>query len=456
MAEQRAILARGAVVQKPVLVRYTERLNVGIEHLVPEAFVFAIILTAIVFGMGIVLESKSAFEMLRFWAEGFWGFLAFAMQMALIVITGHTLATSPLGRRLVNWLARIPKSSRAAVAFIVPVTAATAFFSWGLGLIVGGLLAVAIARRLRRVDFKLLVAAAYTGMMIGTNGLSVTEPLMVNTPGHFLEDKIGLIPLTETVLSAQMLVPIAVSAVVIAALAWFMHTPNESDLPEVALAEEPQPAPADDAARRTLAGRLDHSTILSWLISVPGLIYCVWWFATRGFDLNLNIFIFLLLMLGLLLHGSPIAYVNAIQNAVGATAGIILQFPFYAGIQGMMASSGLVVTIAGWFTSVASAFLFPAITFISSFVLNFFIPSSGGIWMVQGPVMIEAATNLGVSAATTVNAFTAGEVVGNIIQPFWAIPMLGLAGLRMKDVMGYCIVFSVVISIIFIVALTLL
>lgn len=456
MAEQRAVPVGEAFVQKPALVRYTERLNVSIEHLVPEAFVFAIILTAIVFVMGIVLESRSAFEMLRFWAEGFWGFLAFAMQMALIVITGHTLATSPLGRRLVDWLATIPRSSRAAVAFIVPVTAVTAFFSWGLGLIVGGLLAVAIARRLRRVDFKLLVAAAYSGMMVGTNGMSVTEPLMVNTPGHFLEDKIGLIPLTETVLSVQMLVPIAVSAIAIAALAWFMHTPDENDLPEIKLAPELKPEPLSEAARRTLASRLDHSTLLAWLISVPGLVYCGWWFATRGFDLNLNIFIFLLLMVGLLLHGSPIAYVNAIQNAVGATAGIILQFPFYAGIQGMMASSGLVVTIAGWFTSIATAFLFPAITYISSFVLNFFIPSSGGIWMVQGPVMIEAASNLGVSAATTVNAFTAGEVIGNIIQPFWAIPMLGLAGLRMRDVMGYCIVFAAVASVIFILALTFL
>lgn len=437
------------------LARVTSRLNVGLEHLVPDAFVFAILLTIVVFVMGIGIQRQTPVQMIQYWAEGFWNFLAFSMQMVLMVVTGHTLATSPSGRRFVERLARIPTNSASAAAFIALVSALLAWISWGLGLIGGGLLALAISRHLRRVNFKLLVAAAYAGMMVGTNGLSVTEPLMVNTPGHFLEKEIGLIPLSRTVLSPQMLVPVLLGTVAVVLLAWLMHG-NETPEPVVLADSGSDTAEPTVDTNPTFAGRLDRSRVLAWIVGLAGLLYAVLWFSRKGFDLNLNVFIFILLMLGIVLHGSPVAYVRAVERAVGATHGIILQFPFYAGIQGMMASSGLITTMAGWFTGIASAATYPALTYLSSFVINFFVPSSGGIWLVQGPVMVKAGAALGVSHPTTINAFTAGEVIGNMIQPFWAIPMLGLAGLKMKDIMGYMIVFCAVVSLIFLVSLSVL
>jgi short-chain fatty acids transporter len=183
-----------------------------------------------------------------------------------------------------------------------------------------------------------------------------------------------------------------------------------------------------------------------------GLSYVVYWFATEGFNLTLNIFNFTLLFLGILLHWTPKRLLTAFEEGVKASYGVVLQFPFYAGIQGMMGGSGLVTIIANWFLSISTAATFPVFTYISAAIVNFFIPSSGGIFMIQGPVMMEAGMALGVPAATIVNSFSAGEVISNLVQPFWAIPLLGLAGLKMKDIVGYCILSFLIASILYIAA----
>ena len=437
---------------------FSQKLNFGMDRITPDSFIFAILLTFVVFLLGVTLAGKGPFEMTKFWAEGFWAFLTFSMQMVLILATGFTLATTPPGQKALALIARLPKTSIQATVFIFLVATALSYISWGLGLIGAAILARELAKNLDRVDFKLLVASGYIGSMVGVLGLSFTEALLVNTPGHFMEKLIGLIPYSKTALSAQMLVPLAITAlIVLPILLWAVH-PEEKDTPvldadlRAKFAAESEETVEPVKKDRSIAEILDNSPLINIAISVMGFTYIGYWFYTKGFDLNLNIFNFTLLFLGILLHWTPMRLLRAFELGVKASYGIVLQFPFYAGIQGMMGASGLVAIMAEWFTAVSTPFTFPIWTYLSAAFINLFIPSSGGIFIIQGPIMVKAGLAMGVDPATIVNAFSAGEVLSNIIQPFWAIPLLGIAGLKMRDIMGYCMLAFFATSVVFVIA----
>ena len=437
---------------------FSQKLNFGMDRITPDSFIFAILLTFVVFLLGVTLAGKGPFEMTVFWANGFWAFLTFSMQMVLILATGFTLATTPPGQKALALIAKLPKTSIQATVFIFLVATALSYISWGLGLIGAAILARELAKNLERVDFKLLVASGYIGSMVGVLGLSFTEALLVNTPGHFMEKLIGLIPYSKTALSPQMLVPLAITAlIVLPVLLWAVH-PEEKDTPTLdadlraKFAAESEEAVEPVKKDRTIAEILDNSPLINIAISVMGFTYIGYWFYTKGFDLNLNIFNFTLLFLGILLHWTPTRLLRAFELGVKASYGIVLQFPFYAGIQGMMGASGLVAIMAEWFTAVSTPFTFPIWTYLSAAFINLFIPSSGGIFIIQGPIMVKAGLAMGVDPATIVNAFSAGEVLSNIIQPFWAIPLLGIAGLKMRDIMGYCMLAFFATSVVFVIA----
>jgi short-chain fatty acids transporter len=440
--------------------KFAEKLNVGMDRITPDSFIFAVALTVVVYLMGII-AGNGPFQMIKFWAEGFWNFLLFGMQMVLVLVTGFTLATTRIGQKGLAVIARIPKNSAQATVFILIASAVLGYISWGLGLVGAAVLARELAKNLRKVNFKLLVAGGYTGAMIGTMGLSFSEALLVNTPGHFLEDTIGLIPYSQTTFSPMILIPTILAGVVVLPIIFWAIHPDEKDVEEMdadllAKFEEDSKMSDDDGLphdrKPTIAERMDNSPVVNVVISIMGLSYVVYWFATEGFNLTLNIFNFTLLFLGILLHWTPKRLLTAFEEGVKASYGVVLQFPFYAGIQGMMGGSGLVTIIANWFLSISTAATFPVFTYISAAIVNFFIPSSGGIFMIQGPVMMEAGMALGVPAATIVNSFSAGEVISNLVQPFWAIPLLGLAGLKMKDIVGYCILSFLIASILYIAA----
>lgn len=445
--------------------KFSYSLNFGLDKIIPDSFIFAILLTFIVFIMGITIAGQSPFDMTVFWAKGFWGFLLFSMQMVLVLVTGFTLATTPAGQKGLAAIARIPKSGVSATIFIMIVSSALAYISWGLGLVGSAVLARELARNLKKADFKLLVAAGYTGAMVGTMGLSFSEALLVNTPGHFLEKEIGLIPYSDTVFSPGVLISVLLLTFVLLPLFYWLIHPEEKDTPEIPAEiknrfEEQSRIAVESAAiaegKPTIAERMDNSPIINVTISIMGFVYIVYWFVTQGFNLTLDIFNFTLLFLGILLHWTPRRLLNAFEEGVKASYGIVLQFPFYAGIQGMMGSSGLVAIMAGWFTAISTTTTFPMWTYISAAFVNLFIPSSGGIFMIQGPVMVKAGAALGVPAAKIVTAFSSGEVISNIIQPFWAIPLLGIAGLKMRDIMGFCVLGFTIASVVFITLLTVL
>lgn len=441
--------------------RLSVSLNFGMDRIVPDSFIFAIALTFIVFLMGMGIAGKDAFSMVKYWAEGFWKFLGFSMQMVLVLTTGFTLATTPIGQRTLTAVARIPKTAVSGTIFILVVSTALSWISWGIGMIGGALLAREMVRNLPKVDFKLLIAAGYTGQMLGCVGISVTEALLVNTPGHFLQKEIGLIPMSKTVFSAEILVPLLISGLVVLPLLYWAIHPDDKDTPvlsealkakfdqEAKIVSEQQAAEKAAQKEMTIAERIDNSPVVNIFVSLMGFTYIIYWFYTKGFNLNLDIFNFTLLFLGILLHWTPKRLLAAFEMGVKASYGIVLQFPFYAGIQGMMGSSGLVAIMAGWFVAISTPTTFPMWTYMSAALVNLFIPSSGGIFMIQGPVMIKAGATLGVPAPTIVNAFLSGEVISNMIQPFWAIPLLGIVGLKMRDIMGFCILSFTVASIIF-------
>lgn len=441
--------------------KLSHMLNFGMDRVLPDAIVLAFLLTFITFVMGLVLTDSGPLDMVIYWGEGFWGFLSFSMQMAMIIATGYIVSEAPPIKRALISLCKIPKNGIQGVVFIAVASAILGWISWGLGLVAGAILARSVALNLRKVDFKLYVAVAYTGAITtGLFGISGSEFLLVNTPGYFMEEVLGLIPLSQTVFEPSLLLAQVLGLVIVVPLlAALIHTKSK-DTPEMdanildRFLEQEKAALALKSNRKpksqmTFAERVDNSPVTTLLIGIGGLVYLVYWFVTQGFNLTLDIMNFLLLIVGILCHGSPRNLLTACEEGVRSAYGVLIQFPFYAGIQGMMGASGLVAIIANAFATHSTATSFPFLCYFCMAIINFFIPSSGGIFMVAGPALGQAALDLGVEANKFLISFTAGETISNIIQPFWAIPLLGIAGLKMKDIMGYCIIFFVVLTLIF-------
>ena len=425
-----------------------------VEKYLPDPLLFAIILTIIVFIMGLGITKCTPLEMLVFWGNGFWGLLAFAMQMVLVLVTGHTLATSPPFKKLITKIAHSVKNHGHAIILTSFVAALGSWINWGFGLVIGALLAKEIAKNNKGIDYRLLIASAYSGFVVWHAGISGSAPLQVATEGHFLLDLIGIVPTSQTLFAPWNLIA---SFVIIFGLGFVnkMMIPPEEEIVEIdpsLLVEEKAKVRKMD----TPADRLENSPVLSMLTGLAGIAYLIYYFSTKGFALNLNIVNFIFMMFGIILHGTPRNYIDAMDEAIKGAGGIVLQFPFYAGIMGMMADSGLAEVISNWFVSISTPLTFPFYTFLSAGLVNFFVPSGGSQWAVQGPIMLRSALELGVDPARTVMAVAWGDAWTNMIQPFWALPALGIAGLGARDIMGYCIVVLIFSGIVVSLAITFL
>lgn len=410
-----------------------------VQKYLPDPFLFAIVLTFVVFLMGIIINKQSPLSMVKYWGDGFWNLLSFSMQMVLILVTGFVLASSPLFKKLLSKIANSMKSPSQAVMTTAFVAALASFISWGFGLVIGALMAKEMAKNVKDVDYRLLIASGYMGFLVWHGGLSGSVPLTIATKGHFLEQQMGIIPTSETIFSLVNLVPLIVLIFTLPILAKLMSPPKEEVITiDPNLIEDNQ----EDVEEKSItpADKLENSKLISLIIGVMGMVYVVYYFATKGFDLNLNIVNFTFLFIGILMHKTPKRYLKSLYNAVKGAGGIILQFPFYSGIMGMMVASGLAATISNWFVSISSETTLPFFAFLSAGIVNIFVPSGGGQWAVQGPIMIPASIELGTSLAKTSMAVAWGDAWTNMIQPFWALPALGIAGLGAKDIMGYCLV----------------
>ncbi|GGC83415.1 short-chain fatty acids transporter [Thalassobacillus devorans] len=415
-----------------------------VQRYLPDAFLFAIILTLVVFLLGIGITGSSPGEMVQYWGDGFWDLLAFAMQMSLIVVTGYILANTPVVKSILAKISRLADSPGKAVVLVTFVTAIACLINYGFGLVVGALLAVHVAKRVPNVDYRLLMASAYGGFLLWHGGLSGSIPLTIATDDHFLVDSIGSIPVTETLFSGLNITIVLILLVSLPLLnLWLLKTngdlsKNNLDFLETESAEEE--LAATTANEMTPAERLENSMIISLLIGILGLAFIVYHFIQNGLDLNINIVNFTFLFLGIIFHKTPRRFLNSVTDGVKNAGGIIIQFPFYAGIMGMMVASGLSEQMSMWFVSISSELTFPLFAFLSAGIVNFFVPSGGGQWAVQAPIMIPASLDLGIDTAKTAMAVAWGDAWTNMIQPFWALPLLAIAGLKVKDIMGFCVI----------------
>ncbi|RXZ01792.1 TIGR00366 family protein [Fictibacillus sp. S7] len=430
-----------------------------VQRFLPDPFVFALILTIVLFLSGVIFTHHSPIDMVEFWGSGFWNLLAFAMQMSLVLVTGHALASSPLIKKWMVKLAGVAKTPVQGVILVVVGSGIACFINWGFGLIVGALFAKEVAKRIPGSDYRFLIACAYIGFLTWHGGLSGSVPLVAATPGNPMEKTAGLIPLTHTIFTSYNLF-ITLALLIVLPIMAKMMMPTGKDVigidPKLLTEDEVSAAiataPVD--TKKTFAVSMENSRLLSLVISVLGYSYIVYYIVQNGFKIDINTVNLLFFTTGLLLHGTPLSYMNAVSNAAKGTAGILIQFPFYAGIQGMMELSGLGGMITNAFISISNPSTFPFFAFLSSGFVNFFVPSGGGHWVVQGPFIMPAAKELGVDSGVAAMAIAYGEAWMNMAQPFWALPALAIAGLGARDIMGYCVTTLLVSGVIFTVGLS--
>lgn len=439
--------------------RFTNACVSLVQKYLPDPFLFAIGLTIIVFILGIIVTGQGPLDMVVHWGNGVWSLLAFSMQMVLVLVTGHTLASAPLIKKGLNKLASIPKTPPQAILAVSLVSGIACWINWGFGLVIGALYARELARQVKRVDYRLLIASAYSGFLVWHGGISGSIPLALATPGEALVNvtKGAVTEPIHTVHTIFAPFNLIISAAVIIMLCIVnkaMHPKDEDAyIIDPKLLEESDTESAIAKEDMTPADKMERSPVISIITGVLGLAYIIYYFATRGFDLNLNIVNLIFLILGIIFHGTPRRYLDALNEAVKGAGGIVLQFPFYAGIMGMMTGANpegvsLAGKISEAFVAISTKTTYPLFTFLSAGIVNFFVPSGGGQWSVQGPIMMPAGLELGVDPAITGMAIAWGDAWTNMIQPFWALPALGIAGLGARDIMGYCLIDLIISGII--------
>jgi len=409
------------------------------QRWLPDTFVIAIILTAVVFLAGMVTQGQGIGAMADHWGNGVWKLLGFSMQMLLILVLGTVLAMSRPVKAALRAIARMASTSSQGIILVTLTSMMALWVNWGFGLVVGALLAREVASHVKNSHFPLLIAAAYSGLLVWHSGLSGSIPLKIASTGDDALSQLlngQTVPLLETIFAWQNIAIIIALAISLPILNILMMPDKNNRL---GLAAEEEPEPAVDLRAMSPAEKLEHYPIINFLLVAIGAVYLFGFFSS-GRSISLNEINLCLLLAGLALHINPRNYLNAMNSAIGTSSGIILQFPLYAGVMGMMVGSGLAGAMSQWFVDISSAQSFPVITFLSAGVVNFFVPSGGGQWAVQAPIVVPAAAELGVPVSKAAMAVAWGDAWTNMIQPFWALPLLALSGLNLRQIMGYCVV----------------
>lgn len=422
----------------------TEFFNTLMEKYLPDAFIFAILLTFIVGGAGIILTPSSPLDMVQFWGGGLDDLFKFAMEMTLILVCGFTLAKTRLMTGLLDRLALLADNSSKAILLATLVSSIACLLNWGFGLVVAGLFAVELGRRVKDINYGLLVAASYSGFLLWHGGFSGSIPLKLTSPSSNTQEIIGKssIGLNETIFASYNIVFVVLHILALLGLNYFLNRNSESTGPIDLHAGEGQFYQED---AKTPAQKIENSRWLNILVGGMGFIYIGHQLATTQ-SFNLQTVIMLFLFLGLVLHESPKQYIYYFSNSVRDSSGIILQFPLYAGIMAMMKDSGLANMLSEFFVSISTEKTFLLFTYWSAGIVNFFVPSGGGQWALQAPFILPAAKELGVSLPKASMAIAWGDAWTNMVQPFWAIPLLSVARISLKEMMGYSVIIFITIG----------
>ncbi len=413
--------------------------NKPLRLTIPDPLILALGLTILTLILSLIYGSNprpgiaGVADVLSYWTQGFWDLLAFSMQMVLILMLGYMLALSPIVDRFSSGLARLSNKPVQGAVSVALVAIVVGLINWGLALVLGAVLVRKIAIQAKKngspINYPLMGAAAYVCMMVWHGGLSGSAPLSVASTGHFLEDKTGIIPLSDTTFSAMNFVATAIILVLIpAATFWFakkdgMKIPDDRENEGFNIIEK------------------QHSTWKPTFISISGFLLLTGFIIRMaihpGSSIGLNEINLILFALVLIVFPNANELSKATENSIGSTAGIIIQFPLYAGIMGIMQYSGLLAVMTDWFVSISTQRTLPLFSFLSAGIVNLFVPSGGGQWAVQGPLLIDVATSIGVSHSKVVMALAYGDQLTNMLQPFWALPLIGITGLKAGEIFRY-------------------
>jgi short-chain fatty acids transporter len=449
------------------------------KALLPSPFSIALILTVLTFLLAwFVTDSNTTgldrgLELVGYWKDGLWEEpqLAFAVQMMLMLVLGHVLALTKPVDRFIGSVTKYCTNTANSAAIVTFLTVLVALFNWGLGLIFGAILARKVgehaAKKGINLNYALIGAAGYSGLMVWHGGISGSAPIKVAEKGHMAKLMDGIVPIdqlsnlpdsvspSETMFGTMNIVVIAMLLILLPLYMYFLgnRTKRASKLPHKHLETA-----IEDEAHVSGADRVDHSLFFALLFGLFIIAYSVYVgveeFAQKGFGIiNPNSINLLLLGLGLTMHGSIRNFLNGVDKAIGGTSGILIQFPLYFGIMGIMKYSGLVQELSDFFVQISTTTTFPLFTFLSAGIVNVFVPSGGGQWAVQGPIIVQAASELNVSLPKAIMALSYGDQLTNMLQPFWALPLLGITGLKAKQILPYTVALMGVGGIIFICAL---
>lgn len=456
---------------------FSERFETIFKRILPSPFTIAIVLSLFSILIAFIFTDSPKGEnhfvnILGFWEKGMWesGLLAFAVQMMLMLVLGHTLALSPFISRLIDKIISFGTSPAKAAWLVTFFTLLLAFFNWGLGLIFGAIIARKVGEKFtkegRKLNYALIGAAGYSGLMVWHGGISGSAPAKAAEFGNLKSMMTGILPeneiaalpdqigFNETVFSSMNLSLFFVLLIILPILmAWLTRKTSTKNI-EIPFEQKTIRIPKTVFAG---AEKLDHSRIfcqgfalliLGYILYIPlSLEQFNWSF------INPNYINFLLLGLALFFHAKFVNFLQAIDKAIGGASGILIQFPLYFGIMGIMKYSGLVGDISGFFISISNETTLPLYTFFSAGLVNIFVPSGGGQWAIQGPILVQAAENLNLPLAKNIMAMSYGDQITNMLQPFWALPLLGITGLKAREIIPYTLILMLVGALVFILGL---
>ncbi len=416
-----------------------------VERYYPDAFIFVIILSVITFISALILTEASVSSALLAWGDGLSMLFTFTAQITIIMIGAHSLAHTTSVQNFLTRIGQLPNTAYQAYSLVAFTAGVASLCAWSFGLIIGAIMARSVAKECLKKPFKihypLLVASAYSGYVIWHMGYSSSSALFVATPGHLLENKIGVLPVTETILSPINIVLALIALATITIVCPLMRPKNEDAIEiDPTLLTDDHQKPVEKKDKVTLVEKFENHRSLSIFLAIAIFTYIAVTYTQKGFSLTLDFVSWTFLAFGLLLANSPMHYIKLVNNAAGTVGPIILQYPFYSGIMGLMATTGLMKVISDWIISIATPETLGFFAFLSGGFINMFVPSGGGQWAVQGPIMIEAALSLNVAPEVVVLGVAYGDQWSNMIQPFWLIPILAITGLRMRQVLGYTFV----------------
>jgi len=429
-----------------------------VERYYPDAFIFVIVLSVLTFFLALVNTDATSFEVLEAWGNGLPKLFTFTAQITIIMITAHALAHTKPIENILSKIGSYPNTPVQAYALVTFVSGLASLFAWSFGLIVGGILskfvAIGCSKKRIRIHYPLLVASAYSGYVIWHMGYSSSAALFVSSAGHSLEKQIGILPVTETIFTSFNIFLALITLIIITVINPLMRPTDKNEIKEIdpnvfRFKTKNEQSNNFKQKNKTFAQTIENNRLISLFVGSILLFFIFYIFYNKGFSLDLNLVSWTFLGLGLILSSSSIHYVKLVNNAAITVGPIILQYPFYAGIMGMMADTGLIDVMANKISQVSSSETLGFYSFLSGGLVNMFIPSGGGQWAVQGPVMIEAAKNLNVEPYVIVLGVAYGDQWTNMIQPFWTIPLLAIAGLHMRQIMGYTFVIFLVTGILY-------